>query len=413
MCVGAAVGQLEAALRQPFSQRRRVFLDLPHHAFEWLAGCDFERHGHRGELLRVRPALLAGEDRQVDAASQILVGRHDNGAARATERLVRGAGDHVGDADRVGVGAGRRHAGRMADVGQQQRADLIGDRPEKRPIRRPSVGGEPADDHLRPVAPRQVADFVVVELARAPAHTVADHVVALAREVEFAAVGQVAALVEVHAHHRITGVHQGVVHRQVGGRAGERLNIDINVLVRHTFIGEDQRRAALRQGLDEVDVVDPLVEAAVGVAAVVGELVAGVEDGLLVVACHAERGVTLGVDVVEDRAERLAHRQWGNRLGGDHDQLAGLAFLLVADNRVRVGVNQADVGAEKGVPVVVVGHGSRSSMRYHILAQIRRGQYDGAQAPDILGISAHISTIKLRQRSTRAVCASGRRSAPQ
>ena len=317
--VGAAVGQLEAAFRQPTGQSGRVLLDLPHHAPERLAGCDLESHGHRGEFLRVRPALLAGEDRQVDAARQILVSRHDDGAARAAQGFVRGAGEHVGDADRVGVGAGRRHAGRVADVSQQQRTDLVGDRPEKRPVGRPSVGGEPANDHLRPVAPRQVADFVVVEPARALAHTVADHVVAFAREVEFTAVGQVAALVEVHAHHRVARVHQGVVHRQVGGRAGERLNIDINVLVRHAFIGEDQCGAALRQSLDEVDVVDALVEAAVGVAAVVGELVAGIEDRFLVIARHAERGITLGVDVVEDRAERLAHSQRGNRLRGDHD----------------------------------------------------------------------------------------------
>ena len=354
MRVGAAVGQLQAAVLQAGSQRGRVFLDPPHHLPERLGARDLERHGHGGELLRVRAALLAGEDRHVDAVGQILVGGHDDGAARAAERLVGGAGDHIGDADRVGEGARRRHAGRVADVGQQHRADLVGDGAEELPVGRPGVRRKPADDHLRPVAPRQVADLVVVQLAGALADAVADHVVVFAREVELAAVGQVAALVQVHAHDRVAHIHDGVVDRQVGRRAGEGLDVDINILVRHALVGEDQRRAALRQRLDEVHVVYALVEAAVGVAAVVGELVRVVEDRVLVVARHAQGRVPFSVDVVEDRAQRLADSPRCDRLGGDHDELAGLALLFEADDGIGVGIDQAEVGAEKRLPVLAL-----------------------------------------------------------
>jgi hypothetical protein len=112
------------------------------------------------------------------------------------------------------------------------------------------------------------------------------------------------------------------------------------------LVGEDVGGAALRQRLDKVDVIDALVEAAVGVAAVVGELVGVVEEQVLVVARHAERRVALGVDVVEDRAERLPDGQRRHRLGGDHDQLARLALFFVPDDGVDVGVGYAEIGAE-------------------------------------------------------------------
>ena len=118
--------------------------------------------------------------------------------------------------------------------------------------------------------------------------------------------GQVAALEQVHAHDGVAGLQERVVDGQVGGRARERLDVDVDVLVGHPLVGEDQRGAALRQRLDEVDVVDALVEAAVGVAAVVGELVGVVEEQVLVVARHAQGRIAFGVDVVEDRAEGLA-----------------------------------------------------------------------------------------------------------
>ncbi len=163
-----------------------------------------------------------------------------------------------------------------------------------------------------------------------------------------------AALVEVHPHDGVTDVHQGVVHRQVGRRAGEGLNIDINILICDAFVGEDHCGAALRQRLHEMDVVHAFVEAAIGVAAVIGELVAVVEDRLLIVARHAERGITLGVDVVEHRAQRLAHRFGGHGLGGDHDQLASLAFFLVADDGIDVGVRHPEVGSQKDIAVIFV-----------------------------------------------------------
>ena len=151
MAVGAAIGQPQPAFRQALGQERRVLLDAELQPLERVALRDLERHGHGGELLRVRAALLAGEDGHVNPAGQLLIGGQDARAARPAEGLVRGEADHVRDADRAGERAGHDHAGRVADVGQQDCADLVSDIGEGLPIGRPGVRGEAGDEHLGPV----------------------------------------------------------------------------------------------------------------------------------------------------------------------------------------------------------------------------------------------------------------------
>jgi len=84
--------------------------------------------------------------------------------------------------------------------------------------------------------------------------------IALAGEVELAAVRQVASLIEVHAHDGVAFVQQCVIHREVGRRAGEGLHIDINIRRRDALVGQAIRRTPLRERLNEIDVLDALVE---------------------------------------------------------------------------------------------------------------------------------------------------------
>ena len=158
--------------------------------------------------------------------------------------------------------------------------------------------------------------------------------------------GEVTALEEVHAHDRVARLADRIVHRQVRGRAGEGLHVDINVLVIHALVSKDHRCAALSKRLHEVNVIDALIEPAICIASIIGELVGIVEKQILVIARHAQRRIALSVNVVEDRTKRLAHRQGSHGLRGDHDQLARLAFFLEVDDRIDVRVDNAEIGAK-------------------------------------------------------------------
>jgi len=137
------------------------------------------------------------------------------------------------------------------------------------------------------------------------------------------------------------------------------LDVDVDVLRADGVVGEDLGAPPLGQALDEVHIVHPLVETPVGVAAVIGQLPRHVPQPLLWVTGHSQRGVPLGIDVLKDRAQRLADRFGGVGLGGDEDEFAGLPLRFPAD---KIGYKRFDllqVGAKEEVGLGVgVGHGA-------------------------------------------------------
>ena len=72
----------------------------------------------------------------------------------------------------------------MGHVGEEQRADLVGDRAEGGEVREARVGGGAGDDHLRPALTGQRADLVHVDQVGRAVDVVRDEVVVLAREVD-------------------------------------------------------------------------------------------------------------------------------------------------------------------------------------------------------------------------------------
>ena len=85
-----------------------------------------------------RPALRAGEHHRVELLFQLRVGAaQDDATARAAQRLVRGAGDHIGIGQRIGRQAGGHQACDVRHVDQQVGTDLIGDSAEARVIEVP------------------------------------------------------------------------------------------------------------------------------------------------------------------------------------------------------------------------------------------------------------------------------------
>src|SRR5581483_11725333 len=108
--------------------------------------------------------------------------------------------------DYVGVGDGRRmgpagdEPGDVGGVDDEQRPDLVGDRPEGGEVDRAGIGGGRGDDGPGPLGPGQIPDHVVVEDLGVGVHAVGNELVEAPGEVDRRAVGQVAALVEAHPH---------------------------------------------------------------------------------------------------------------------------------------------------------------------------------------------------------------------
>jgi len=95
-------------------------------------------------------------------------------------------------------------------------------------------------------------------------------------------------------------LHQRPVDGQISRCAGERLNVDVNVLRSNRIVGKELGTAPLGQTLYKVNIVHALVKAPVGVAAVKGQLPGHVAQPLLRLAGHAQRRIPLGVNVLKD-----------------------------------------------------------------------------------------------------------------
>src|SRR6202034_3780240 len=158
--VGAAGHQVITPFGQRGGQGAGVGHDLVGVVTEGgLAGLvQGDRDGGRGVVMRA--ALQAGEHRLVQGGG-VLCGRHDHGAAGATQGLV-GGGDHGRVADRGRVGAPGDQAGDVGDVGHQDRAHLGRDLGEGGEVDGARDRGTTAEDDLRVLAASQVADLVEV-----------------------------------------------------------------------------------------------------------------------------------------------------------------------------------------------------------------------------------------------------------
>ena len=194
----------------------------------------------------------------------------------------------------------------MRGVHHQQRAHLVGDLAERGEVDQPGNGRAAADDHLRPVLAGQVADLVVVDVLGLGVHAVVHRVEPLAGEADLGAVGQVAAVRQRHRQHRVAGLQEGAVHRDVGAGAGVRLQVGV--------LGAEQRLGPV--DADLLGPVDHLAAAVVPPA-----------------------GIALGVLVAQRAAERGQHRRRGEVLAGDQLQAAAQPVQLVQHHAGDLGVD--------------------------------------------------------------------------
>ena len=160
------------------------------------------------------------------------------------------------------------------------------------------------------------------------------------------------------------GGTERVVHGAVRRRAGERLDVGVDRLRRDAVGRERFGGAAAGQRLDDVHILDAFVIALVGVAAVGRQLDLVVQDLRLGQPAAGRIGIAFGVDVLEHRAERLAHRLRRLAFGRDQDQLARLPLGLIVDEVVDGRVEGREWGVEKVEHIASLAENTEESARF-------------------------------------------------
>ena len=181
----------------------------------------------------------------------------------------------------------------MRDVGEEERSDVVGDRPKARVVQLPAVGAGAGDDRPRPNLPRPPRHLVVVDQPARRVHSEEMGLEEPSRVIDRVAMGQMTAFRQTESQDAISWFEKCQVDRQIGVRAGMRLHVGMP--------GAEQ----LLRSLDgqALDLVDELAAAVVPLP-----------------------GIALGVLVRQHAADRLQHRrtdevlrrdQLDRRLAGD------------------------------------------------------------------------------------------------
>ena len=155
-------------------------------------------------------------------------------------------------------------------------------------------------------------ELVVVDALVLRADAVVGDLVETAGEIRLVAVGEVAAVGEVHGEDLVAGLEHGEVDGGVRLRAGVRL--DVGVLGTEKLLG-----AVDGELLDDIDVFAAAIPAAAGIA--------------------------FGVFVGEHRSLRLHHGGRGEVFRGDELDVVALAVLLGGDGVVDRGIGLLDAAA--------------------------------------------------------------------
>ena len=171
--------------------------------------------------------------------------------------------------------AGRNQTRDVRDVGKEDRTDFVGDLAECAEIDRARIRRRSTLDHLRVMFACERPNHVVVDLLVRRRNAVGNDREMLAGEVDGAAVGEVATVVEIHRENRVAPLEYGFIDRRV--RLGSRVRLNVR-MVRT----KERLRTLDREGLDLID--------------------------LLAAAVVASARIALGVFVREHRPDGFEHR---------------------------------------------------------------------------------------------------------
>ncbi len=151
---------------------------------------------------------------------------------------------------------------------------------------------------------------------------------------------------QVESHHSVAYIEQPQVDGVVGGRAGEGLHVDVDLVGTEAVGGEGFRGAPAGKSLGHIRIFHALVVARVAVAAVFSKTRRVVQNFLLGHPARLLLGIAFGVDVLERRAKCFTSCKRGGRFTGDQDQLAGLPLGFELGQLIDIGIELGEVTAK-------------------------------------------------------------------
>ena len=123
------------------------------------------------------------------------------------------------------MSARSNQASDVSHIDHEVCADFMGDLRHTLEVDDARISGSAADDQLRLMLFRQLFHLVIIDGLSLRIDAVGDDVVQLAGEVRRAAMGQMAAVIQAHAHNRIARLHRGEICGKIGICTGMRLNV--------------------------------------------------------------------------------------------------------------------------------------------------------------------------------------------
>ncbi len=281
-----------------------------------------EADGFGSDGVHERAALDAGEGEFVDLFGEGGAAE-DQAAARAAQGLVSGGGDDIGVGHGAGVHAGGDKTRDMSHIHEEKGVHGLGDGGDALEVNDAGIGAGAGDDHLGFVLVGKLFDFVVVDALVILANAIGDELVHAAGKIERMAVGEVAAVGEIHAENGVAGLESGHIDADVGGGAG--VGLDVGVFGAEELLGT----------------VD-------------GELLGFVGD--FAAAVIALAGVTFGVFVGEDGAHGFEDSFGDEVFGGDELEAGSLALGFFAEEVGDLGVYGVQGALHAVVGFSRVGH---------------------------------------------------------
>ena len=171
-----------------------------------------------------RAALGAGEHTGIQLFAKFFPGKNQT-AAGTTKGLMGGGGDDVRIGNGAHMGTAGNQTGNVGHIRHKDSANLMGNVCKDLEINGSGIGRGTGNDQLGIALSYHIPDLVIVNVTGLVVYVIGDNIVILAGQIGRAAVGQMTAVGQAHAHHGVTGLQQCQLDGHVGLGTGVGLYI--------------------------------------------------------------------------------------------------------------------------------------------------------------------------------------------
>src|SRR6185436_9246432 len=161
------------------------------------------------------PTLYTWKNKLVDRFGMLSFAHRDT-ASWPAKGLVGGRGDKICIGDRIRMEPGGDQSGNVGDIDEQIGADRLGNPLESWEIERPRIGARADDEHTWTAFLRKLLHHIIVDGFSLTLHAVGKYTEQESGKIDLTAVGEVAALGEVHSQDSVSWLQ----YREIGCHIG-------------------------------------------------------------------------------------------------------------------------------------------------------------------------------------------------